>query len=189
MTAAKKSQPPQKAAQAENKPSEKSNKFGKLRSMLRGRRPQIHLIGREPTSGGIIFRPSKKTPGDIEILLIQDIKKRWTIPKGHIEPGETAKQTAIREIGEEVGLKDIEVLGWLGKTEFKYRRLDKLVLMTMQVYLVRALGDTDAVKPEEWMSGARWFGFNDALDKIEYEDIGDLMLLAKQRIRKQGMTV
>jgi ADP-ribose pyrophosphatase YjhB (NUDIX family) len=155
--------------------------------MLRGRRPQIHLIGREPTSGGVVFRPSKNQPGDIEILLIQDIKKRWTIPKGHIEPGETAKQTAIREIGEEVGLNEVEVLSWLGKTEFKYRRLDKLVLMTMQVYLVRALGDTDAVKPEDWMQGAKWFSFNEALDKIEYEDIGDLMLLAKQKIRKQGI--
>jgi diadenosine hexaphosphate hydrolase (ATP-forming) len=156
--------------------------------MVAPRRPQIHMIGREPTSGGIVFRPSRKIPGDIEILLIQDIKKRWTIPKGHIEPGETAKQTAIREIGEEVGLEEVEVLGWLGKTEFKYRRLDKLVLMTMQVYLVRALGDTDAVKPEEWMKGAKWLQFNDAIDKIEYDDIGDLMLLAKQRIRKQGMT-
>ena len=40
---------------------------------------------------------------DIEILLIQDSKNRWTIPKGHIEQGETAKQTAIRDIGEEAG--------------------------------------------------------------------------------------
>jgi 8-oxo-dGTP diphosphatase len=155
--------------------------------MLKGRRPQIHLIGREPTSGGIVFRPSRQAPNDVDILLIQDVKKRWTIPKGHIEPGETAKQTAVREIGEEVGLKNVEVLGWLGKTEFKYRRVDKLVLMTMQVYLVRALGDTDAVKPEDWMQGAKWFSFNDALDKIEYEDIGNLMLLARQRIREQGL--
>ena len=31
---------------------------------------------------------------------------RWTIPKGHIEPGETAKQTAVREIDEESGIID-----------------------------------------------------------------------------------
>jgi 8-oxo-dGTP diphosphatase len=189
MTAKKQKPAPKKLVQAENKTSDKPNKFDKLRSMLKGRRPQIHMIGREPTSGGIIFRPSKKTPGDVEILLIQDIKKRWTIPKGHVEPGEPAKQTAVREIQEEIGLKEMEVLGWLGKTEFKYRRLDKLVLMTMQVYLVRALGDTDDLKSEEWIQGVKWFSFNDALDKIEYDDIGDLMLLAKQKIRKQGITI
>jgi 8-oxo-dGTP pyrophosphatase MutT (NUDIX family) len=30
--------------------------------------------------------------------LIQDAKDRWTIPKGHIEEGETAKETAEREV-------------------------------------------------------------------------------------------
>jgi ADP-ribose pyrophosphatase YjhB (NUDIX family) len=29
----------------------------------------------------------------------------WVLPKGHIEPGETAEQTAIREIAEETGLE------------------------------------------------------------------------------------
>lgn len=140
---------------------------------------------REPTSGGVIFR-HMKDGGDIEILLIQDSKDRWTIPKGHIEPGETAKQTAIREIGEEVNLYDVEVLGWLGKIHFKYRRLETLVLMTTQVYLVRAGSDSDNIKKESWMNGIKWFKFNEALDVIEYEDIGKLMLLAKRRIRQGG---
>lgn len=131
----------------------------------------------------MIFRHAKDG-GDVEILLIQDSKDRWTIPKGHIEPGETAKQTAVREIGEEAGLKDVQVLGWLGKIHFKYRRTDKLVLMTTQVYLVKALGDTDKIKKEDWMNGIKWFKFGDALDAIEYEDIGKLMLLAKKRIRQ-----
>src|SRR5690606_20746072 len=85
------------------------------------RRPSIQEVVREPTAGGIIFR--RDSEGDVEILLIQDAKERWTIPKGHIEPGESAQQTARREIGEEVGLYDIELLGWLGKIHFRYRRL------------------------------------------------------------------
>ena len=137
---------------------------------------------REPTSGGIVFRMDK-TGQDIEILLIQDSKNRWTIPKGHIEPGETAKQTAIREIGEEAGLQHIQVLTWLGKIHFKYRRLDKLVLMTTQIYLVRSLGNSETPTKEKWMNGIKWFSFNDALDAIEYEDIEKLMLVAKNKIR------
>lgn len=120
---------------------------------------------------------------DIEILLIQDSKNRWTIPKGHIEHGETAKQTAIREIGEESGLTHIQVLTWLGKIHFKYRRLDKLVLMTTQIYLVRSLDNTEVPTKEKWMNGIKWFKFADALDAIEYEDIEKLMLIAKKKIR------
>lgn len=121
---------------------------------------------------------------DIEILLIQDSKNRWTIPKGHIEHGETAKQTAVREIGEESGLTKVQVLTWLGKIHFKYRRLDKLVLMTTQIYLVRSLDDTEIPTKEKWMNGIKWFKFSDALDAIEYEDIEKLMLIAKKKIRQ-----
>ncbi|MBR1875080.1 NUDIX domain-containing protein [Candidatus Saccharibacteria bacterium] len=146
------------------------------------KKPAIQEIVREPTSGGIVFRmtPDGK---DIEILLIQDSKNRWTIPKGHIEQGETAKMTAIREIGEEAGLQHIQVLTWLGKIHFKYRRLDKLVLMTTQVYLVRAIDKSETPTKEKWMNGIRWFKFNDAIDAIEYEDIEKLMLIAKKKIR------
>ncbi len=151
----------------------------------RGKKPPIQEIVREPTAGGVVFRRTKA--GDIEILLIQDAKDRWTIPKGHIEEGETAQQTAKREIGEEAGLNNVDMLGWLGKIHVRYRRVDKLVLMTTQIYLVRARGDTNAIQKEEWMNGIKWFKFNDALDAIEYEDIGKLMLLAMKRIRQENL--
>ena len=159
--------------------------FDKFKKIFSRRKPSIQEIVREPTAGGVVFRRDKE--GGIEILLIQDAKDRWTIPKGHIEEGETAQQTAKREIGEEAGLTDTDVLGWLGKIHFRYRRVDKLVLMTTQIYLVRAKGDTNAIQKEEWMNGIKWFKFNDALDAIEYEDIGKLMLLAMKRIRQENL--
>lgn len=149
------------------------------------KKPAIQEVVREPTAGGIVFR-TKPEQNDIDILLIQDSKGRWTIPKGHIEPGETAKQTAIREIGEESGLFHIQVLTWLGKIHFQYRRIDKLVLMTTQIYLVRAMDDAEIPTKEQWMKGIKWFKFNDAIEAIEYEDIEKLMLLARNKIR-QGL--
>ena len=151
----------------------------------KARRTSIQEIVREPTAGGVIFRRNEKK--EIEILLIQDSKDRWTIPKGHIEEGETAQETAKREIGEEAGLHDVKIIGWLGKINFRYRRIDRLVLMTTQVFLVKALGDTDAIKKEDWMNGIRWFSFSDALDEIEYEDIGKLILLAMKKIRQENL--
>jgi len=159
-------------------------KFDKFKKYF-SKKNQIQEIVREPTSGGIIFR--RDCDDGVEILLIQDGKDRWTIPKGHIEEGETAEQTTRREIGEEAGLKDIEIFGWLGKINFRYRRVDKLVLMTTQIYLVKAEGDTNAIQKEEWMNGIKWFKFNDALEAIEYEDIGKLMLLAMKRIRQEKL--
>ena len=160
----------------------KETAFDKIKSAVFRKKTAIQSIVREPTSGGIVFRftPDKK---DIEILLIQDSKERWTIPKGHIEPGETAKMTARREIEEETGLKNVSVLTWLGKIHFKYRRLEKLVLMTTQVYLVQALDAHEMPIGEKWMKGIRWFSFTDALEAIEYEDIEKLMLMAKKKIR------
>jgi len=160
----------------------KEPKLEKLRQVVLRKKPEIKEIVREPTAGGIVFRmtPDER---DIEILLIQDSKNRWTIPKGHVEPGETAKQTAIREIGEESGLKNVKVLAWLGKIHFKYRRLDKLVLMTTQVYLVQSVDKKEHPTKEKWMNGIRWFSFSEALDAIEYADIEKLMLIAKKKIR------
>ena len=131
------------------------------------------------------FRRNKK--GEAEFLLYQDARDRWTIPKGHIEPGETAQVTARREIGEETGLKKIELHGWLGKVNFRYRRIDKLVLMTTQVYLVKALDPNEKLQKEEWMNGLKWFSFHEALDEVEYEDIGKLILLAMKRIRQENL--
>jgi 8-oxo-dGTP pyrophosphatase MutT (NUDIX family) len=160
-------------------------KFDNFKKYFNRKKPSIQEIVREPTAGGVVWRRNKD--GDVEILLIQDAKDRWTIPKGHIEEGETAQQTAKREIGEEAGLTNTEVQGWLGKIHFRYRRVDKLVLMTTQIYLVKALGDTAAIKKEDWMNGIKWFKFSDALDAIEYEDIGKLMLLAMKKIRQENL--
>jgi ADP-ribose pyrophosphatase YjhB (NUDIX family) len=162
-----------------------TQQFDKFKKYFSRKKPSIQEIVREPTAGGIVFR--RDAEGGVEILMFQDARERWSIPKGHIEPGETAQQTAKREIGEEVGLMDVDILGWLGKVHFRYRRVDKLVLMTTQIYLVRAGGDTNAIQKEEWMKDVKWFKFHDALDAIEYEDIGKLMLLAMKRIRQEKL--
>ncbi len=155
-----------------------------FRKLVR-RRPAISEVVREPTAGGIIFRRNSSTKG-IEILLIQDAKDRWTIPKGHIEPGESAKEAAEREIQEETGLEKVKVMNWLGKINFRYRRQQSLVLMTTEIFLVEAEGDTNKLKPEDWMNGIKWFPTNEALDKIEYDDIGKIILIGLKKIRQAG---
>lgn len=153
-----------------------------IRRFIPGKRPTIQEVVRETTSGGIIFRRNKQT-GSLEILLIQDAKNRWTIPKGHVEPDEEPRATAEREIREETGLQEMKVFNWLGKVSFRYRRGQTLVLMTMHIYLVQGLGDTDKLNPEDWLSDIRWLPVADAIDKIAYDDIGKLILVGMKKIR------
>jgi 8-oxo-dGTP pyrophosphatase MutT (NUDIX family) len=144
------------------------------------RRHDITEAVHETTSGGVIFR---RLDEGFEILLIADMKKRWTIPKGHVDPGEEPRQTAQREIQEETGLQQIKVYSWLGKVNFQYRRLNTLVLMTMHLYLVEITSDSDNFKPEKWLSDIKWFKPEEAINLIEYDDISKLILVGIKKIR------
>ncbi len=82
---------------------------------------------REYTAGGVVFRHVGER---IEILMIQDRLGRWTIPKGHVEIGESLEQTAVREVAEETGLSDLKLGEKLDKLHFFYRKEGKLIFMT-----------------------------------------------------------
>lgn len=165
----------------ENDTGEKG--FAKFTKPFQRNRPAINEIIREAEAGGVVYRITKA--GKLQIVLFQDIRDRWTIPKGHIEEGETAQESAIREISEEVGLFGITPICWLGKVNFRYRRGNSLVIINMQTYLFKA-GKDESLKKEEWMHDVRWFDFDEVIEKVAYEDVAKLILLARKRLRQRG---
>src|SRR4051812_12305921 len=60
--------------------------------------------------GGIVIGDH----GTIAMIKNHNGNGAWLFPKGHVEPGETDEETARREVGEETGLHDLELLGDLG---------------------------------------------------------------------------
>jgi diadenosine hexaphosphate hydrolase (ATP-forming) len=140
---------------------------------------------REYTAGGVVFRQVDER---IEILMIQDRMGRWTIPKGHVEKGESIEQTATREVTEETGLHELKLGEKLDKLHFFYRKEGKLIFMTTYVFLIEAVGNTDAVIPEEseGIVDAKWFDSAEALDLIEYKDTERLFRIGLSKVRKMG---
>ena len=56
----------------------------------------------EKSCGGVVFT---REQGELRYLIIRHRGGHCGFPKGHMEPGETEKETALREIFEEVGLQ------------------------------------------------------------------------------------
>ena len=61
------------------------------------------------------------------------------------------------------------------------------MLISQQNYLIRVRTSGDEIKKEEWMTDIQWFSVQDALDKVEYEDIGKLILLGMKKIRQEKL--
>jgi len=68
-----------------------------------------------------------------ELLMIYRLGK-WDLPKGKQEPGELLKDCAIREVGEETGLKNITLNGKAGETYHAYNAYGKHFLKTSHWY-------------------------------------------------------
>ena len=70
----------------------------------------------------------------------------WSLPKGHIEDGETAEQAALREVEEETGIAG-EIVAELGTIDFWFVAEGRRIHKTVRHFLMRRVGgeltDTD----------------------------------------------
>ncbi len=79
--------------------------------------------------------PFRRNGEEIEVCLITSLKKRrWILPKGIIDPGETRDETALKEALEEAGLRGQIVGEPLGVYEdFKWGRQLEVTVLLMEV--------------------------------------------------------
>ncbi len=92
----------------------------------------------------------------------------WSLPKGHLEPGETDEQAAVREVAEETGVSGA-VLGRLGTIDFWFvaggRRVHKTVHHFLMVQTGGELSDEDIEVAE-----VAWVPLGQIRDRLAYAD-------------------
>lgn len=124
----------------------------------------------EVSAGGIILR---EIDGELKVALAENkrTERRWVLPKGHVEPGETLEQTALREILEESGLDNVQLIKYLGcvlRTTVKEN--GNVVNKTIHYYLAYALNNREALTPtDERFIGVTWFSPEQAVAMIPHE--------------------
>ena len=106
----------------------------------------------------------------------------WSLPKGHIELGETAEQTAIREVAEETGIQG-SVLAALGSIDYWFVTDGRRVHKTVHHYLMRFSGgqlSDDDVEVAE----VAWVPIQELPSRLAYADERRLAEVADELIDK-----
>jgi 8-oxo-dGTP pyrophosphatase MutT (NUDIX family) len=92
----------------------------------------------------------------------------WSLPKGHIEVGETAEQAAVREVEEETGIIG-RVVAPLGTIDFWFVAEDRRVHKTVHHFLLSALGGELSDEDVE-VAEVAWVPLAELESRLAYAD-------------------
>jgi 8-oxo-dGTP pyrophosphatase MutT (NUDIX family) len=120
-------------------------------------------------AGGVVL------DGDLVLVLLRPSKGEVRLPKGHIDPGETAEQAALREVGEETGYVDVEVDCPLGEQRIAFLRLSgdgrRVHVDRSETYFRMRLRSTATSPrdPAEEKFTPRWMPVDEAASALTFE--------------------
>ena len=128
----------------------------------------------EASAGGLVVNAELKAP----VIGRRNRRGRllWSLPKGHIEPGETPEHAAVREIEEETGILG-RVVATLGTIEFWFQVEDHRVHKTVQHYLLEYVGG-ELCGDDHEVAAVAWVPLNELESRLAYPDERDVVARA-----------
>ncbi len=125
----------------------------------------------ERSAGAVVFRKEKN---ETYYLLLHYQAGHWDFPKGHIEEGESLKQTAIREIVEETGITDIVFLdGFKEKIEYFFKLENKAIFKVVMFFLAQTR--TRGVNLSFEHTDFKWLSYKEALAQLTYKNAKEIL--------------
>ncbi len=138
-------------------------------------------MNKEYSAGGVIFRKEDDTI--LFLIIYSQRNKLWGFPKGHIEPKETEKQAALREITEETGVQDLKIIDGFreediyaaisNRGEFNGQKIKKHSIY----FLIQTQNKSIEVDGEE-ISDYKWLEFQEALKVFDFESVKKILKMA-----------
>ena len=92
----------------------------------------------------------------------------WSLPKGHIEEGETPEQAAIREVAEETGITS-SITKSLGVIDFWFMAGGKRIHKTVHHFMFTEVGGTLLAQESE-VDEVSWFPLSEIVERLAYPD-------------------
>jgi 8-oxo-dGTP pyrophosphatase MutT (NUDIX family) len=127
------------------------------------------VIDSTKTKGLLIGRRDHKDSTGTRIL--------WSLPKGHIEDGETPEQAAIREVAEETGITS-EIERSLGVIDFWFMAGGKRIHKTVHHFQFKEVGGLLAAQESE-VDEVGWFPLSEIVGLLAYPDEKKLIARTK----------
>lgn len=127
----------------------------------------------------------KKSSGEIYICLVLHTTGHWAFPKGHRENNETEKDTALRELKEETGIKDI-LLEDKTFNEYYSFEMDGIKYDKTVKYFLGYTSNMHALIPEKFkneISDLAWLPYKEAIHRSTYPETKETIEQALNYIR------
>ena len=118
------------------------------------------VIDTSGTMGLLIGRYDHKDASGKRVL--------WSLPKGHIEEGETPEQAAIREVAEETGITS-SITKSLGVIDFWFMAGGKRIHKTVHHFIFTEVGGTLLAQESE-VDEVSWFPLSEIVERLAYPD-------------------
>ncbi|WP_300765780.1 NUDIX hydrolase [uncultured Bifidobacterium sp.] len=140
-------------------------------------------VVREYSAGGLIFN----TRDEVAIIARHSRSGHleWCLPKGHIESGETPRETAVREVHEETGILG-EVVDSIATIDYWFTGTNQRVHKLVHHFALRRLSGDLTVEgdPDHEAEEAIWVRFTDLEDVLSYPNERKIVWLYARRLNR-----